>query len=305
MSDKDIVKNSLETAFDIPFSVEMLYEYKEPVFILAPEDPGKEFFSIKISFRNRIRLTMDFIPQKYSVKFVHSMGKRSEENRQIFSAYCTLMTKRGAKVAVKVNGMDINVSDVSSWPEEWASFEAKVTKMPIVENGIPDYFEITREWGSLMMGMVLALADIIPIGEEEAEGYVEGDVKQQNSVRYERNLLNRKLCLESKGYSCMICGFEFEKVYGKLGHHFIHVHHITPVSKLGSGYIINPMKDLIPVCPNCHAMLHRNDPPLQPEQLKEIYVSSRKNNYCNLSSGMLMVAEPIVQYDNNVENGNK
>lgn len=49
-----------------------------------------------------------------------------------------------------------------------------------------------------------------------------------------------------------------------------HVHHIVPVSQIGLDYVIDPLKDLIPVCPNCHSMLHRKDPPLIPEELKRI-----------------------------------
>ena len=67
---------------------------------------------------------------------------------------------------------------------------------------------------------------------------------------------------------CLV--INFEKVYGNIGKGFIHVHHVLPVSQLGAGYVIDPVKDLVPVCPNCHAMLHQKNPPLLPEQLLEI-----------------------------------
>lgn len=277
MSDKNTVRKSLETAFDIPFSVQITYEKQEPVFILAPDNPGKELFSIRVSFRNQVRIIMDFIPQKYSMNFIRSMGERSTEDREVFSSYYRLMKIKGARMTVKVNGSEINMEDTESWPKNWSAFEARATKMPIVEDGLLDYTEAVQEWGSLMMGMVLALADIVPVEEEEnQQGYGEGDVRRAEANRYERNPLNRKLCLAAKGYECAVCGFDFETVYGELGHHFIHVHHITPVSQIGPGYVMNPMKDLIPVCPNCHAMLHRNDPPLWPEQLKEILAAEKR-----------------------------
>ena len=50
---------------------------------------------------------------------------------------------------------------------------------------------------------------------------------------------------------------DFENMYGELGKGFIHVHHIVPISMIGKEYKIDPIKDLVPVCPNCHAMLHR------------------------------------------------
>ena len=125
-----------------------------------------------------------------------------------------------------------------------------------------------------MIGMILSLTDIVPIEEESAQlsGYSEGDVQRTEVNRYERNPLNRKLCLAAKGYDCAICGMNFERRYGSIGYHFIHVHHIIPVSQIGPGYLIDPLKDLIPVCPNCHAMLHRRIPPYLPDDLKKILI---------------------------------
>ena len=92
---------------------------------------------------------------------------------------------------------------------------------------------------------------------------------------YERNPQARSTCISHYGTKCYICGFDFEKVYGRLGKDFIHVHHLVPISSIGKEYEIDPIKDLRPVCPNCHAMLHRENPPLSIEELKKI-IESRK-----------------------------
>lgn len=86
----------------------------------------------------------------------------------------------------------------------------------------------------------------------------EGLKKQVSVNKYERSSIARTKCVEIHGYICKICKFDFEKIYGELGKEFIHVHHITPIHKIGKSYKINYSKDLIPVCPNCHAMLHRS-----------------------------------------------
>jgi len=65
----------------------------------------------------------------------------------------------------------------------------------------------------------------------------------------------------------------FEEQYGDIGKGFIHVHHKKPLAAIRSEYSINPKIDLIPVCPNCHAMLHSSNPPLSVEKLKMIYES--------------------------------
>ena len=87
---------------------------------------------------------------------------------------------------------------------------------------------------------------------------------------YERNSKARKDCLDYWGTNCFICNFDFESRYGKLGKGFIHVHHVVPISQIGITYKINPVKDLRPVCPNCHAMLHRSKIGVTIEELKEM-----------------------------------
>lgn len=59
------------------------------------------------------------------------------------------------------------------------------------------------------------------------------------------------------GIMCKGCGFDFEKIYGELGRDFIHVHHINPLKIMGESYKIDPVRNLVPLCPNCHAMVHR------------------------------------------------
>ena len=102
--------------------------------------------------------------------------------------------------------------------------------------------------------------------------YLEGAVTQVLVNRYERDPAARKACLAEYGCVCSVCDLNFSEWYGELGEGFIHVHHITPISLLGDDYRIDPLADMVPVCPNCHAMLHRTNPPLTIKQLQEIYM---------------------------------
>lgn len=92
---------------------------------------------------------------------------------------------------------------------------------------------------------------------ESSPDIFEGIKKQVSVNKYERSSIARAKCIDAHGHSCKICNFSFEEKYGELGKEFIHVHHITPIHSIGKSYKINYVKDLIPVCPNCHAMLHR------------------------------------------------
>lgn len=110
------------------------------------------------------------------------------------------------------------------------------------------------------------------IAEEvtEAEKYIEGATKQIRVNVYERNLVARNKCLDHYGYNCSACGFSFEKFYGEIGKEYIHVHHIKPLSEIGEEYEVDPIQDLKPVCPNCHAMIHRKNPAYTIEELRLI-----------------------------------
>lgn len=293
------IRKVLESEFDIPFTVSKTIDGREPVFWITPTNPGKELFTLKISFQNRVRLRMEFIPEKYSVGFIQAMGHRSEEAKMRFVAYAKALSAKGAKYSVRANSKDLNLDAPNDWPAEWNSFEARVTKMPVNIDAESSYADIAADWGSLMMGLVLSLADIVPIEPEEdvIQGREEGALQRVTTNRYERNPLNRQLCLAIHGYACNICGMDFEKTYGEIGHRFIHVHHIVPVSQLGAGYVIDPVNDLIPVCPNCHAMLHRKDPPYMPDEIRE-RLKGRKNpvEYSYSNIGVQLVAEPRSDY---------
>jgi len=87
---------------------------------------------------------------------------------------------------------------------------------------------------------------------------------------FERNSKARIECIKHWGTLCCVCNFNFEEKFGEIGKEFIHVHHLTPISEIGQSYEIDPINDLRPVCPNCHAMLHKQNPPYSIEELQQI-----------------------------------
>jgi 5-methylcytosine-specific restriction protein A len=100
--------------------------------------------------------------------------------------------------------------------------------------------------------------------------YHEGAVKQIAVNVYERNPEARRKCLEHYGFDCYVCDFNFERVYGAIGENFIHVHHLKPLSETGKTYKVDPIRDLRPVCPNCHAIVHTRTPPYSIEEVQEM-----------------------------------
>jgi 5-methylcytosine-specific restriction endonuclease McrA len=103
----------------------------------------------------------------------------------------------------------------------------------------------------------------------DSETKEEGQRIKISVNKYERDPKNRKKCIQHYGPTCSVCGFNFLVAYGEIGSGYIHVHHLTPLAAHGGRALkIDPINDLQPVCPNCHEMLHRSDPPYSPEQLR-------------------------------------
>lgn len=105
---------------------------------------------------------------------------------------------------------------------------------------------------------------------DEASLMSEGIVKQVFVNRYERNRAARNKCIEHYGSQCVICGFDFEEVYGPIGKNKIHVHHLVPLSKIKHDYKVNPIYDLRPVCPNCHLIIHSKKEAFTIEEVKNL-----------------------------------
>ena len=99
--------------------------------------------------------------------------------------------------------------------------------------------------------------------------FEEGGEVVITSKRYERSNALRAEAVRHHGVNCCICDFNFSEAYGEIGVGFIHIHHIDRVADSGVR-VVDVEKDLIPICPNCHAMIHRETPPMNPEKLKQI-----------------------------------
>lgn len=127
---------------------------------------------------------------------------------------------------------------------------------------IPDEIatELQVRWSDL-------LSVRYPVYPVEETGFVEGEIRHATLTRYERSALARKKCVDHYGAICMICGFNFGERYGPTGEGFIHVHHLVPISEIGYEYRVDPISDLVPVCPNCHAIIHSRTPSYSVEEV--------------------------------------
>lgn len=119
---------------------------------------------------------------------------------------------------------------------------------------------------------------VYPDDVNSEENYAEGKTMTVTVNTYERNPIARKRCIEHYGASCQVCETDFEKKYGSIGKNFIHVHHKIELHTIRKEYTVNPITDLIPVCPNCHSMLHKKKPAYFVEELKQIIKDTAANS---------------------------
>lgn len=111
-----------------------------------------------------------------------------------------------------------------------------------------------------------------------SDGVTEGEATEVTLTKYERSRLARQLCIDAYGgtYSCEVCGL---KLADKYGHRedkedYIEVHHIVEhaeKSKQSGSHEVNYRKEMIPLCPNCHRMIHQlKDHTISPDELRDI-----------------------------------
>lgn len=155
-----------------------------------------------------------------------------------------------------------------------------LTYSELLENGVPAMLMNTRSAGIQIKEDEQAIIQNLwheRIGLKEqtyAEEITNPELVKEGAKqaivvnRYERSQKARNKCIEKWGMNCTVCNFHFEMTYGQIGKGFIHVHHLLPLEDIGQQYELDPVNDLRPVCPNCHAMLHKEKPPLSIECLK-------------------------------------
>jgi hypothetical protein len=113
--------------------------------------------------------------------------------------------------------------------------------------------------------------------EEVPEDIWEGARYTVKVNAYERSAAARLACIEHHGTACIVCGFDFAAAYGEQFAGFIHVHHVTPLSKVNARYKVNPQTDLVPVCANCHAIIHYGGKTRAIEAMRKLFKGKPPN----------------------------
>jgi predicted HNH restriction endonuclease len=133
-----------------------------------------------------------------------------------------------------------------------------------------------------MLNEQLHAEDLWQEGLEPQSGHWEGSKTTVYVNKYERSIKARNVCIDHHGTDCYICKQNMTALYGEVATGLIHVHHIKALAEIGESYQVDPIKDLVPVCPNCHAVIHRKYPPYSVQEVAEMYaLKSKSSRYLN------------------------
>jgi len=202
---------------------------------------GPRYFEGKIEFESYARQLADYAElqlTKESVVMQH-LNER-------FPAFIGRVLRQTTEELLKPNTRKAN-----SW---WLELDFKVGM---------DLKKDLLDFTDLLMCYILILFPY------KVEGQKEGDKTDKLTTEYERNRLNRALCLAFHGHNCKACGVNMRKAYSGLRTDLIHVHHLNPVATTGATRP-DPINDMIPLCPNCHHVAHMRNPPYTVLEIKEM-----------------------------------
>ncbi|MET4493545.1 HNH endonuclease [Bradyrhizobium sp. LA7.1] len=212
-----------------------------------------------------------FIAGSYAADFIAHMGLADEAGRKGCAAVLGKCVDDGATVTLRINGESRSPRDPSQWGDDWSRFELSLRRGQLeLGNGDSDNSKISA-WTQQAAAAVISL---LPLEEDDTStenlqgGFPEGAKQRVEVNRYERDRRNRAAALAIHGYVCKACDSDLSSVYGAAAAGLIEIHHLTPVSRLGEGYCLDPASDLVPLCPNCHRVAHRRDPPFTPAELR-------------------------------------
>ena len=221
------------------------------------------------------RLWMKFEPGKFARSLIGDMGGADADGRSVFRAILADSCRLGSQVDLQVNGRPVSFDDEDIWSVTWSHLVLSMKKgqleLGTAEGESDDH--ILCRWTGRFATAVVAILPVVDVGgkfDRDVVGFPEGAQTRVHVNRYERDRRNRASAIAIHGTACKACGLNMSERYGPIAQDLVEVHHITPASQLGPGYVIDPVCDLVPLCPNCHAVVHRNDPPLDVDQVSSL-----------------------------------
>lgn len=221
-----------------------------PVCAISPY--GLKRYKVKLSFGD------------YAGPCIRQIGRANDEQVTTARALLgTIPSSYTVDIHSEQGGPDWLVKD--------GRFSIEAVGSAISNHGSEEAVEYVA--GHVAVPILAAMAELIgydeaPPSTEQAD--VEGALTLSTYKRRERSRRNRFLCLSIHGNRCAACGLDPLHLYGQQAD-IIEVHHIEPLYLLEQPRAYCPERDLIPLCPNCHRLIHSRRPfPYSLEELRGV-----------------------------------
>lgn len=207
--------------------------------------------------------------EPFAGQLITAMSASYREYGRHWEARWRVLTEMAASVQAQVG--PVTATSPTLPTQDWTSFSLSAI---VPKNSVPTD-DLRFSFGQSFMDLAFA---IIPLEENSSDanqlGEVEGQAISIETQKYERSRRNRQVCLDTFGYKCMVCGFDFFEAYGEIGDGFAEVHHVEPVSQMAEPRRLKPLEDLVVLCSNCHSMAHRRNPVIPISELIQLRAGS-------------------------------
>jgi len=208
------------------------------------------------------RALATLVPDTFSGAFLREVGLRAIDAVDVWHAMLKEFERNGTRVILTINENAVSAHEAVD--RDWESLEIEADTKFLQPRS-------TVSRGNALASSVLGVLSLFAACSDvdDAGGDEEGMPIEARSIRYERSQANRIRCLNFHGYDCVVCGFNFEQVYGDLGYRYVEVHHCLTVAEMPTGYRPDPTTEMVPLCANCHRMVHSSKPPIAPQDLQK------------------------------------
>lgn len=246
-----------------------------PLALSRVEHASNFDFSIRVASIEegkgvRLFVAHDFLQWRFSLEledysrhFSDLVQQRLEEREEQFQSILSILSQKATEL------------DVVPFAGE-AALRTQLHQQNLWIRAVLEYarhesaLEVAFRSIVTILSLPLSLIEESLVWEDEhADSRYEGAVIVKESRAYERSRFNRAVCLSQYGFQCRGCGQDMDEKYGPLSIEVIDVHHIVPVSQMGGPKKLDPLRDLVPLCPNCHRVVHSEKQPLSVSELRK------------------------------------
>ena len=271
------LKASLEAASaksGLPLSAESDFTTDtQPITVRVTGLSQLETFHLR-AHRSPMAWILDFTFDPFSGIFAKHLNNLIAENLGVIREELAQIDSNLVRLESSLN-QELSVRSKS--PNELTEFRMRLVSLPETDQKMVTEDQEIASFARLVETAVALIDFIISLGTSGEEpgqvGDSEGEELFAVCKRFERSVRNRIKCLDFYGYDCQACNFSPEAKYGHIGRTITHVHHKTPLSQMEKPGVVDPIKDLVPLCPNCHNLAHKRIPPYSIEEIGQMIKS--------------------------------